>query len=91
MTQLADGVASGIEEFCGERTSTDTRTISLHDTINLANTVGTDTKTGACSGTDSVGRGDKGIASEIHVEHSALGTLAEDRLALTQKTVDLVL
>ena len=90
MSKLADGVACGIKEFCGERTCTNTSAVGFHNTIYLTYAVRTDAKTGAGTGTDGVGRGDERIASEINIEHCALGTLAEDRLALAQQAVDLM-
>ena len=91
MTELADGGTCLVEQLCRERTGTNASAVGLHDAIDLANAIRTNTKTGASSGTDGVGGGYKWIASEINIEHCALGTLAEDRLTLTQKTVDLVL
>ena len=90
MTEVTDELASLVEQLSGERTGTDTGAVGLHDAIDLANLVGTNAQTGAGTCTDGVGRGDKGIGTEIDIEHGALSTLAENGLAGTQCLVDLM-
>ena len=91
MTEVADLLARLVKELRGEGTGTHTGAVGLHDTVDIANLVRTDAQTGAGTGTDGVGRGDKGIGSEVDIEHRALGTLAEHRLSAAQDAVDLVL
>ena len=90
MTEVTDELASLVEQLSGERTGTDTGAVGLHDAIDLANLVGTNAQTGAGTCTDGVGRGDKGIGTEIDIEHGTLSTLAENGLASTQCLVDLM-
>ena len=91
MTEVTNLLASLIEQLCGERTSTYTCAVGLHDAKDLANLVRTDTQTCAGTRTNGVGRGDKRIRTEIHVEHRTLGTLTKDGLALTNGSVYLML
>ena len=91
MTEVTDELASLVEQLGGERTGTDTGAIGLHDAIDLANLVGTDAQSCAGTCTDGIAGGDKGIGTEIDIEHGTLSTLAQDGLAGTQGLVDLVL
>ena len=91
MAEVSDRLTRFIEEFCGEWTCADTGAVGFHDTIDVANLVGTDAKT--CAGTcaDGVRRGDKRIGTEVNVEHRTLGTLTEHALAALENIVDLML
>ena len=82
MSQRADLVAGFVKQFRRERTCAHTCTICFEDTINLANLIGRDAQTCACTGTDSVGGSDERIRTEINIEHCALRTFAQNRLTL---------
>ena len=81
VTKVANLVASLVKQLCGERTCTYTCAISLHDAIDIANTVRTNAQSDAGTGADGVRRSNERIRSEVNVEHSALGTLTENVLA----------
>ena len=91
VAKVANLLARLVEELCGERTSTHTCAVSLHDAEHLANLVGTNAQARAGTSADGVRRGHKGIAAEVDVEHRALSTFAENALARTQHVVDFVL
>ena len=91
MAQITYQFACLVKQLCWEWSGTYTRTVSLHDTIDFANLVGTNTQTGTGSCTNSIAGGDKGIRAKVNVEHSALGSLAKNTLACSQHFVDLVL
>ena len=91
MAQVTDALARLVEQLRGERAGADAGAICLHDAIDLPYPVRPDAQTRAGSGTDGVRRGDEGIRAEVHVEHRALCTLAENGLSLAQEAVDFVL
>ena len=53
MTEVTNLGTRFVEEFCGERTGTNTCAVGLHDTIYVANLIGADTQT--CAGTSTNG------------------------------------
>ena len=91
MAQVTDALARLVEQLGGEWTGTDTGTVGLHDTIDLANLVGTNAQTGAGACTDGVAGSYEGIGTEVYIEHGALSALAEDGLTIAQGLVDFVL
>ena len=91
MTDIAHLLTCLVKQFCWERTGTNTSAVCLHDAKHLTNLVRTKTQSGTCSGTDSVAGGYERIRAEIHIEHSALGALAENTLASLQHSVYLML
>ena len=54
-----------IEELCWEWTCTYASTVSLHDTIDIADTVRTDTQTDAGTRTDGIRRSYEWIRTEV--------------------------
>ena len=87
MTYLAYFVTRLVKQFSWERSGTHTCAISLDDSEDLADLVRSDAKSHTCSSADGVGRSDKRITAEIHVEHSALSPFAQHRLAFLENVV----
>ena len=91
MSERTNLLTRFVKQLRGERPGTDAGTIGLEDAIHLANLVGSHAQARAGTGANGVGRGDKGIGTEIHVKHRTLRTFAEDGLAFVQQAVHLML
>ena len=88
MSYLPDSITGFIKEFRGEWPRSYSCTISLHDTIDISDFVGADAKTGTCTSTYRIGRGNEGIGPKIHIEQRSLSTLAEHTFSITQQLID---
>ena len=91
MSEVAYLCTCFVEEFCWERTCTNTCTVSLHYTIYIANAVRTNAQADASTCADGIRRSNKRIRTEVNIEHCALSTLAKNILTRTQNLVYLVL
>ena len=91
MAEVTDFLACLVKQLCGERTGTYAGAVGFHDAIDVTNLVGTDAQTRAGTCTDSIRRGDKGIAAEIDVKHGSLGTFAQHALATLENVIDFML
>ena len=91
MAQVTNLLACLVKQLCRERTGADACAVCFHDTEDIANLVGTDTKTGAGSSTNGIRRSHKRIASEVDIEHRTLSTFAEHTLAALQDIIDFML
>ena len=87
MAEITYQLTGFVEQLGGERSGSHARTVGLENTEHIANLVGRYTQTGACAGTDGVGRGDKRVRPEVHIKHGALRTLAKHALARGKQIV----
>ena len=90
VAEVADGLTGFIEQFCRERTCTYASAIGLHDAIDIAYLVRTNTQACTSTGTNRIRRSYKWIRAEIDIQHGTLRTFAKHTLSGLQQVVDFV-
>lgn len=85
---LLQVVASLVGELSGKWTVADARAVRLGDTVNFANVLRRNAQTSACTADSAVGRCHKGVRAKVNVEHSRIGALNENLLALANGAIE---
>lgn len=88
MTDLTDLAACFIKQLCRERAATDTCAISLEDSINFTDVTRRNPQTGTATSTNRIGRSHERIRTKVNIQHSALCTFGQNRLAFFQIVIN---
>src|SRR5438105_2049472 len=87
MSSLPQGKHCGIEEFCGQRPTTDASDVGFVDTDDAIDGAWWESRAAGSVGGHGCGRGDERIGAEVNVEEHSLRSLQQNRLAFKECVV----
>lgn len=80
MSDVLESLSNLVVKPGGERSSSNTGGVGLHDTDVAINVLGWDTEPSADTTDSSAGRGNERPGSEVDIQHSGVGSLSNDTL-----------